>query len=73
MWAAEVRYGSDRVVVQLQPRYPLFGGWSTSFVFGWSLPLQDVVGKVRLCSSPFACVLGGTGRKRMSAPGVGTP
>ncbi len=32
-----------QVVVALLPRYPLFGGWSTRFLFGWSMPLPDAV------------------------------
>lgn len=35
------------MTVNLQPRYPLFGGWSTKFLFGWSLPLSKAVSKVR--------------------------
>ena len=31
----------------MQPRYPLFGGWSTTFLFGWIMPLREVVEKVR--------------------------
>lgn len=34
---------SDSVVVQLRPRYPLFGGWTTDFAFGWRQPLGDAV------------------------------
>jgi oligosaccharyltransferase complex subunit alpha (ribophorin I) len=30
-------------VVMLTPRFPLFGGWSTTFKFGWALPLSSVV------------------------------
>jgi hypothetical protein len=38
------------VEVKLTPRYPLFGGWSTTFLFGWSVPLSNVVRKVRLAT-----------------------
>ena len=31
--------------VVLTPRYPLFGGWQVEFVFGYSLPLREVVYK----------------------------
>jgi hypothetical protein len=44
--SSETRAGLDAVAVQLQPRYPLFGGWSNRFLFGWTLPLADVVAKV---------------------------
>lgn len=43
--SSETRAGLDAVAVQLQPRYPLFGGWSNRFLFGWTLPLADVVAK----------------------------
>ncbi|XP_022999654.1 dolichyl-diphosphooligosaccharide--protein glycosyltransferase subunit 1A-like [Cucurbita maxima] len=27
--------------LEIEPRYPMFGGWRTSFTIGYSLPLQD--------------------------------
>ncbi|KAF9597917.1 hypothetical protein IFM89_022560 [Coptis chinensis] len=27
--------------LQIEPRYPLFGGWKATFVIGYGLPLQD--------------------------------
>ena len=27
----------------LAPRFPLYGGWSTDFIFGYSLPLRAFV------------------------------
>lgn len=27
--------------LEIEPRYPLFGGWKTTFVIGYGLPLQD--------------------------------
>lgn len=38
--------------VTLVPRYPLFGGWSSTFTFGYSLPLSSAVGKVRVTPTP---------------------
>lgn len=29
----------------IAPRFPLFGGWSTDFVFGYSLPMSNFVMK----------------------------
>ncbi|KAL4451280.1 hypothetical protein ABPG77_009352 [Micractinium sp. CCAP 211/92] len=43
--SSETRHEAERVTVNLQPRYPLFGGWSTKFLFGWSLPLSKAVAK----------------------------
>ena len=33
-------------MAQLRPRYPLYGGWSADFVFGYSLPLSPFVAKL---------------------------
>lgn len=27
--------------LEIEPRYPLFGGWKTTFIIGYGLPLQD--------------------------------
>lgn len=27
--------------LEIEPRFPIFGGWRTSFTIGYSLPLQD--------------------------------
>lgn len=27
--------------LEIEPRYPLFGGWKSTFVIGYGLPLQD--------------------------------
>lgn len=40
---AAARFQSGDVQVGLMPRYPLFGGWSSIFTFGWSLPLEHAV------------------------------
>lgn len=32
---------SKKTEVEIEPRYPLFGGWKTFFTFGYSLPLKD--------------------------------
>lgn len=44
---AETRRSAEGVQVNLQPRYPLFGGWATKFLFGWSQPLPSTVSQVR--------------------------
>lgn len=30
-----------QTLFEIEPRYPMFGGWKTSFTIGYSLPLQD--------------------------------
>jgi len=37
---------ASQVVAQLRPRYPMYGGWSADFVFGYSLPLSPFVAKL---------------------------
>ncbi|PON33097.1 Ribophorin I [Parasponia andersonii] len=32
---------SRKTELEIEPRYPLFGGWRTSFTIGYGLPLQD--------------------------------
>lgn len=36
-------YFKRQVEVTLEPRFPLFGGWKTKAVLGYSLPLQRLV------------------------------
>ncbi|XP_076882215.1 dolichyl-diphosphooligosaccharide--protein glycosyltransferase subunit 1A-like [Bidens hawaiensis] len=32
---------SSKTLLEIEPRYPMFGGWKTSFTIGYGLPLQD--------------------------------
>ncbi|KAF2310251.1 hypothetical protein GH714_007416 [Hevea brasiliensis] len=32
---------SKKTELLIEPRYPMFGGWRTAFIIGYSLPLQD--------------------------------
>ncbi|CDP07265.1 unnamed protein product [Coffea canephora] len=32
---------STKTLLEIEPRYPLFGGWKTSFTIGYGLPLHD--------------------------------
>ncbi|XP_071710695.1 dolichyl-diphosphooligosaccharide--protein glycosyltransferase subunit 1A [Rutidosis leptorrhynchoides] len=35
-------YGdSSKTLLEIEPRYPMFGGWKTSFTIGYGLPLRD--------------------------------
>ena len=29
--------------LEIEPRYPLLGGWKATFIIGYGLPLQDVL------------------------------
>ncbi|KAL8135825.1 hypothetical protein AgCh_010438 [Apium graveolens] len=52
-------YGDmSKTLLEIEPRYPMFGGWRTSFTIGYGLPLQDYLfhsdGK-RLLNFTFGC------------------
>ncbi|KAK1362209.1 Dolichyl-diphosphooligosaccharide--protein glycosyltransferase subunit 1 [Heracleum sosnowskyi] len=52
-------YGdTSKTLLEIEPRYPMFGGWRTSFTIGYGLPLQDYLfhsdGK-RLLNFTFGC------------------
>ncbi|WOL09765.1 dolichyl-diphosphooligosaccharide--protein glycosyltransferase subunit 1A [Canna indica] len=37
---------SRKTQLEIEPRFPIFGGWKTTFTIGYGLPLQDFVFKV---------------------------
>ncbi|KAJ0963765.1 hypothetical protein J5N97_028887 [Dioscorea zingiberensis] len=39
--SSHLRSDSLKSELELEPRYPLFGGWKATFVIGYGLPLQD--------------------------------
>ncbi|KAG9442542.1 hypothetical protein H6P81_018396 [Aristolochia fimbriata] len=49
---------SRKTELEIEPRYPMFGGWHTSFTIGYGLPLQDFLfqseGK-RFINFSFGC------------------
>ncbi|XP_008786685.2 dolichyl-diphosphooligosaccharide--protein glycosyltransferase subunit 1A [Phoenix dactylifera] len=49
---------SRRTQLEIEPRFPIFGGWRTSFTIGYGLPLQDFLfeseGK-RVLNITFGC------------------
>ncbi|XP_024357703.1 dolichyl-diphosphooligosaccharide--protein glycosyltransferase subunit 1A [Physcomitrium patens] len=42
---SHLRSDFRRTELELEPRYPLFGGWKVPFTLGYSVPLQDLVFK----------------------------
>ena len=38
---SNMRQTSSNVVIELRPRFPLFGGWKTHYLLGYSLPAND--------------------------------
>ncbi|KAC9923453.1 hypothetical protein E3N88_45071 [Mikania micrantha] len=38
---SNIHSDSSKTLLEIEPRYPMFGGWKTSFTIGYGLPLQD--------------------------------
>lgn len=43
--SSSVRKRPDSIYLMLEPRYPVFGGWSTKFTLGFRFPLDGIVFK----------------------------
>ncbi|XVF23621.1 hypothetical protein REPUB_Repub13aG0055300 [Reevesia pubescens] len=39
--SSHLRTDSRKSELEIEPRYPLFGGWKATFIIGYGLPLQD--------------------------------
>ncbi|KAL9260236.1 Dolichyl-diphosphooligosaccharide--protein glycosyltransferase subunit 1B-like protein [Drosera capensis] len=39
--SSHLRVDSRKSELEIEPRYPLFGGWKATFVIGYKLPLED--------------------------------
>ncbi|XP_042458989.1 dolichyl-diphosphooligosaccharide--protein glycosyltransferase subunit 1B-like [Zingiber officinale] len=39
--SSHLRINSQKSELEIEPRYPLFGGWKATFTIGYGLPLQD--------------------------------
>ncbi|XP_043712880.1 dolichyl-diphosphooligosaccharide--protein glycosyltransferase subunit 1A [Telopea speciosissima] len=49
---------SRKTELEIEPRYPMFGGWRTAFTIGYGLPLKDFLfesGKKRFLNITFGC------------------
>jgi dolichyl-diphosphooligosaccharide---protein glycosyltransferase subunit 1 (ribophorin I) len=42
---SHLSYRSDGATLELEPRFPLFGGWKTQFYVGYSAPLENHVSR----------------------------
>jgi oligosaccharyltransferase complex subunit alpha (ribophorin I) len=42
---SNIRSDSTKTLLEIEPRYPMFGGWRTKFTIGYGLPLQDYLYK----------------------------
>ncbi|XP_065870091.1 dolichyl-diphosphooligosaccharide--protein glycosyltransferase subunit 1B [Euphorbia lathyris] len=62
--SSHLRTDYQKSELEIEPRYPLFGGWKATFVIGYGLPLQDFLfespdGK-RYLNFSFGCPLAET-------------
>ncbi|KAF7850982.1 hypothetical protein BT93_L4780 [Corymbia citriodora subsp. variegata] len=39
--SSRLRLGAQKSELEIEPRYPLFGGWKATFIIGYGLPLED--------------------------------
>ncbi|KZV57265.1 dolichyl-diphosphooligosaccharide--protein glycosyltransferase subunit 1A-like [Dorcoceras hygrometricum] len=49
---------SAKTILEIEPRYPMFGGWRSSFTIGYGLPLQDFLSlseRKRVLDISFGC------------------
>ncbi|CAA0806365.1 Dolichyl-diphosphooligosaccharide--protein glycosyltransferase subunit 1B [Striga hermonthica] len=57
-------WGSVQSELLIEPRYPLFGGWKSTFVIGYGVPLQDFLFEsddgARYLNYTFGCPLADT-------------
>ncbi|CAJ1976751.1 unnamed protein product [Sphenostylis stenocarpa] len=58
---SHLRTDSRKSELEIEPRYPLFGGWKATFVIGYGLPLQDFLFEApdgrRYLNFTFGCPL----------------
>ncbi|MQL95642.1 hypothetical protein Taro_028315 [Colocasia esculenta] len=58
---SHLRGDSQKSELQIEPRYPLFGGWKSTFVIGYGLPLKDFLFEAsdgrRYLNFSFGCPL----------------
>ncbi|GJN01199.1 hypothetical protein PR202_ga18446 [Eleusine coracana subsp. coracana] len=59
--SSHLRTDSHKSELEIEPRYPLFGGWHCTFTIGYGLPLQDFLfeadGGRRYINLTFGCPL----------------
>ncbi|XP_010253704.1 PREDICTED: dolichyl-diphosphooligosaccharide--protein glycosyltransferase subunit 1B [Nelumbo nucifera] len=62
--SSHLRTDSQKSELEIEPRYPLFGGWKATFVIGYGLPLQDFLFESsdgrRYLNFSFGCPVAGT-------------
>ncbi|KAK6144803.1 hypothetical protein DH2020_021623 [Rehmannia glutinosa] len=62
--SSRLRINSRKSELLIEPRYPLFGGWKSTFVIGYGVPLQDFLFEsaagARYLNYSFGCPLADT-------------
>ncbi|GER51451.1 glycosyltransferase subunit [Striga asiatica] len=62
--SSRLRVNSKKSELLIEPRYPLFGGWKSTFVIGYGVPLQDFLFEsddgARYLNYSFGCPLADT-------------
>lgn len=63
--SSHLRLDSKKSDLEIEPRYPLFGGWKASFIIGYRVPLEDFLyestdGKQRYLNFSFGCPMAET-------------
>ncbi|GER48941.1 glycosyltransferase subunit [Striga asiatica] len=62
--SSRLRVNSKKSELFIEPRYPLFGGWKSTFVIGYGVPLQDFLFEsddgARYLNYTFGCPLADT-------------
>ncbi|KAK6144771.1 hypothetical protein DH2020_021591 [Rehmannia glutinosa] len=62
--SSRLRINSKKSELLIEPRYPLFGGWKSTFVIGYGVPLQDFLFEsaagARYLNYSFGCPLADT-------------
>ncbi len=41
--SSDLTFKSDSVILDIEPRFPLFGGWQTQFYIGYSIPTESAL------------------------------
>eukprot|EP00262_Sarcandra_glabra_P007231 TRINITY_DN19908_c0_g1_i1.p1 TRINITY_DN19908_c0_g1~~TRINITY_DN19908_c0_g1_i1.p1 ORF type:complete len:475 (+),score=65.80 TRINITY_DN19908_c0_g1_i1:23-1426(+) len=62
--SSHLRTDAQKSELEIEPRYPLFGGWKSTFTIGYGLPLQDFLFETsdgsRYLNLSFGCPLAET-------------
>ncbi|KAG9445615.1 hypothetical protein H6P81_011743 [Aristolochia fimbriata] len=67
--SSHLRTDAQKSQLEIEPRYPLFGGWKATFIIGYRVPLQDFLFEAsdgrRYLNFSFGCPLMETSVKKL--------